>query len=174
MSTTKKSNGLSWLDWFGIVTGGIGLIADGISLSALFSASNRANQSENVSAWLIISFLAIIYTIGMVGFFSRRFFVTRNSKRQKRSRTKANFYKIVERSTLILCLLIGLPLIMAYLVSVFTLFPDAHIFPVGAFSLPRPLTEGLYHGLFIGLFICFVINWITKVIFQAYAPEYHS
>jgi hypothetical protein len=72
---------LSKLDIFGLVSGSIGLIADVISLSALFTLTSASIQVPR-SSW-VTTIILLIYTGLVVGFYSRRLLCYLNRGRAK-------------------------------------------------------------------------------------------
>ncbi len=103
---SEESKGLSKLDIFGLVSGSIGLIADVISLSALFALTSASVQVPTFN-W-VSTLVLIVYTSVIVGFYSRRiiFYINRRDTTKEKF-TKRDFDRIEHASIAITSLITG-------------------------------------------------------------------
>lgn len=101
-----KKRGLSRLEIFGLTSGSIGLIADAISLSALFKMTS-AGLAVPKSGWITMLIL-ITYTGVILGFYSRRILCYLNRGKEKNEKfTKQGYARIEHASVVITSLIIG-------------------------------------------------------------------
>jgi len=104
------------LEWFGLVSGIIGLAADILSLMTLATKWDTKAASGSISTWITavwaLVLIGILYTTVITGFYARRFGRLRHQQRSRswlsRDREK------IEKGSRILSFLIGAPLIVAY------------------------------------------------------------
>jgi len=103
---SEESKGLSKLEVFGLTSGSIGLVADVISLSALFKLTSAGVEIPK-SSW-ITPLILITYTGVIVGFYSRRILCYLNRGKAKEDRfTKQGYNRIEHASVVITSLIVG-------------------------------------------------------------------
>ncbi len=78
---SNQQQRLSGFDAFGIVSGIIGLLADGIALSTIFVQlrSSPAVPQIGVVVWIVAALL-IVYTTMVISVYARRFFTVRQRR----------------------------------------------------------------------------------------------
>jgi hypothetical protein len=111
---TKK--GLSSLDVFGLISGLIGLVADVISLSALFGLT-QANLSIPTSSW-VTSLILIFYTSIVVGFYSRRILCHINRKKLADTNLDTDTCDRIEKAATIIGYVITATLCLMFIYSI--------------------------------------------------------
>jgi hypothetical protein len=104
---------LSKTEWFGLISGSIGLIVDVLALATL---PNLSVAPTNIGKWVIL-FVAIAWTSVVVGVYGMVLIV-----RRQRSRGKAEDVQITFGATLALTLLFSIPLFVGYYATLFTQF----------------------------------------------------
>ena len=158
---------LSSLDWFGIISGSIGLIVDIIALSSILILSSTEASNISIGIWLLAAF-TIIYTTIIVGFYSRRFFCIRHRDRSKILTSRQ--YDRIENGSLSAIIVVGGPLIIAYLINIMILVDKT--MPKEKQSLGGSVIVGIFIVALIGTGLCFGIYALSKEIYQAFDPDY--
>lgn len=140
MSEQQESKGLSKLEWFGLISGLVGLSADIITLSALFKHSqSQANISVptvqlTFSLWLLL-FFGISYAVLIASFYARRILIKKRRMLVRRfpNRRRGS----VESGVLTITLLIGMPLFLFHFILLF------HVISQNIGGLDPPLLKKL-------------------------------
>jgi uncharacterized membrane protein len=178
MAQSINEKELTRYDLFGIVTGIIGLIADAITLAALFKVSQDASDTspqylKSTTAFLwMFSFLCIVYTTLIAGFYIRRLFTARHrlaSTEVQRKRTS-----IIYDGASALTYTIGMPLFLVYsLVSLLALFDsslrDSKMAGTAGFGIFILMGFG---GLPFSLLVCFFLNQAANRMYAGFDPDY--
>jgi hypothetical protein len=167
---------LSRFDWFGIISGIIGLIADVISLSTLFIVSkgnqdsqNQTNSGISFGVW-IASFLMILYTILIASFYSRRLFAMKH--KAKNINLDAYRKGMIEKGARGFTYIFGFPFMQAYMIAL--LFALTSLIP------PSPIRDEkvaaimiFVGGLSMGLsfLVCYLINEQAEKMYAAFDPD---
>jgi hypothetical protein len=128
MSQTPEPGRLSKLEWFGLISGLIGLVADGITLLTLFSNVQNTHislaPSFNVTSfnlWLI-SFFGVAYTVLIVSYYIRRILMRRYMRYRKRvsvSEVSQKRREETKRAISVITALIGVPLFLLHFLLLF-------------------------------------------------------
>jgi hypothetical protein len=159
---------LTSLDWFGIVTGLIGLIVDVIALSAIFSLPQSKEYTFNTSLWLLAA-TSLIYTITVISVYARRVFCIRYRGRV-RSLSIEKVAKI-ERGVTGIIFGIGLPIFLTYAISLALAIDKA--MPPEKQSVGSAIGFAVVLGGIISWVLCTVIDQVGMWIYGALDPDYH-
>ena len=111
----NESKGLSKFEWFGLVSGIVGLTADIFSLSSLFRHSqlpDSGGQSLTFTTWITV-LLVILYTILILSFYIRRRMIQRLEE-NKKYRFDFEKKEHIENGIMIFTCLIGIPLLVLH------------------------------------------------------------
>jgi len=113
----ENKKGLSKFEVFGLTSGSLGIIADVISLSALFKMTSAGVEIPR-SSW-ITPLILIIYTGVIVGFYSRRLLCYLNRGRAKNEKITKRGYARIEQASIAITYLITGTLWLMLLYSVY-------------------------------------------------------
>lgn len=163
---THNNKGLSKLDKFGLISGIIGLVTDVATLLS-FLFITQPSRPAVITLWLF-GFVSVAYTLSVVSFYSRRFFVVK-LKRENRKITQERVEKVESASGSVL-LIIGIPICIVLLsgafLSVDTSMPIEQQSPWGS------IAASVFLGVIGGYFLCYAIHELVKEVYAAFDVEY--
>lgn len=183
----KRSGSLTKLEWFGLVSGVIGLVADVYSLSQIFTASKNTSSATtqgllaiNTQIWILV-LLSIIYTVFIFAFFSRRIFSLRHISAD--GVLSDENYGRIEAGAKSLTRILGMTLLSAYTIAGFLALIDAESVRKAAAGndiwMKSP-AEGLMMVFFgaapVGLLFSYLVvdllNVTARALYSAFDPKY--
>lgn len=149
MSQAPKPEGLRKLEWFGLVSGLVGLIADGITLLTLFSNVQNSHISPtpnfniiSFNLWLI-TFFGISYTVLIASYYIRRILKRKYWQYRKRVSALAVSDKrrrATERAITAITSLVAMPLFLLHFLLLFYII-RGYIISLDAEQLNRLVGE---------------------------------
>lgn len=160
---------LSGLEWFGLVSGVIGLTVDAYTLASfvplLSDIGSRPSPTPSLAFWAM-AFLSILYTSVVLGFYLRRFGRVRHM--QQHDEWQHVDFARVERAALSLTAVVVVPLLI-----------PCCAFGMRALSFAlradRPPGLDLFGGAFIGATlspIVFPLHFAARHLYAAFDPDY--
>lgn len=115
------------LDWFGLISGLIGLSADVIALAVFVRVITVSNEGtlalypSTFALWIII-LVVLSYTILILNFYARRVLLNRQRRKQKRlSYTKT---ESIDKGVFAITGLVGIPLLVLHLIVLFYMMSE--------------------------------------------------
>jgi len=184
MNEPNKLRQLSGFEWFGLLSGIVGLIADTYALSSIFAgtqniplSSSQLTDRAPVHIWIII-FCSIVYTILILSFYVRRVFCIRH-RREKGNLSSAGVDRI-EKGVFALTCILSITLILSFCVLGSLAFEDAVARDIAASgkaitSQSQRTFFGVTSGVIMGLIMSFLaipIHFGAKALYAAFDPEY--
>ncbi|MET0626581.1 MAG: hypothetical protein ABW250_26840 [Pyrinomonadaceae bacterium] len=171
MNEIQPRESLTRFDWFGIISGVIGLIADVIAISSVLIMSQKG-QDVSTALWLI-SFVGIIYTTFVVSFYARRVFTANHKLKGGELTPKSQ--KTIDSGSAALTIVVGGALFFAFLFSVL-----AQPSPTPATDIPnipdKHFADMVLASIFVilpfSLFMSFVISVAARRAYAAFDPDY--
>lgn len=113
MKMNKDGNRMSGLEWFAVLSGVIGLVADFVTIGSMIHSGSPSTKYPTV-IWFLVSTL-ILYTTIVLSFYARRIAVVRHKSAHGKL-SEDMFWKI-EKGSKMVAKLIGTPLILLFAVS---------------------------------------------------------
>lgn len=127
MSEFSNRRTFTGLDWFGLISGLIGLSADVITLAVFVRVIKVSNEGTlalypTTFAFWIIILVVLSYTILILNFYTRRVLLNRQRRKQKHlSYTKT---ESIDKGVLAITLLVGIPLLVLHLIVLFYMMSE--------------------------------------------------
>jgi hypothetical protein len=124
---------ISKTEWFGLISGSVGLVVDVLALATL---PDLSVAPANIGRWVIL-FIGIAWTSVVVSVYATVFAI-----RRQRSRGGPEDAQITLGATLALTLLFSLPLLIGYYANLFTQFERTRATATAERSAPRGGGQG--------------------------------
>ena len=153
---------ISHLDWFTIISAGIGLLADAITISSILILTN-SDKTAPFAIWLL-AFVSILITVILVGFFARRLFVNRTNKLVTDIDVKN--YQRIESGARALTITSGIILLTLYSVTLaITITPEGS-------KIAGSIFGAVVLGGIASLIISLISDQIASTIYRAFDMQY--
>lgn len=173
---TDRRARLGSLEYFGLFSGIIGLLADAISLGMLSFGLGSQATGGAASSWIaavwVLLFMGIMYTVVIASFYARRLGALKHRQRLVRSWSSANRDR-VERGARFVSFLVGVPLILSYCaIGAVALYnTKSNVTPADLFG------AAVLMGFVMGAAVCPVIYPLNEGAMHLYAmfdPSYNE
>lgn len=166
------------IDIFSVCAGGVGLIADFISLGSLVITSN-SEKAPSLLVWLIV-LLSVVYSAAFLNFYTRKKMhgrYVRSYQNPLQIVSKENF-RVIENGAESVTALFCYPMIIGYITMAFYIDDDYLFDGLGNIvwqnSTLLACVRGIIYGGIASAIVCLSINSTVAKIYEALEPRYKS